>query len=214
MLRRLVANWPLKLTSVLLAILLWVVASLEEPVSRRVRAHVELDPPADRVLMGVPTAATVQLVAPAREFLKLGARQVTLAKGVTDSAEGDASIAFTPADVVLPRGVSARVVDVEPEKVEFRIVARGGAQIVTRTWHAIPVAVPGPVERRWLPVPDTVTVLLRGPASRLATLSDESLLVVAVPDTGAGAAALRVIAPAGTSAETRPAAIRLQPRHY
>ncbi|MBW8773109.1 MAG: hypothetical protein JF590_07470 [Gemmatimonadetes bacterium] len=105
------------------------------------------------------------------------------------------------------------MVDVTPEKVEFRLVARGGAQMVSRAWHGVPVAVPGPVERRWLPTPDTVTVLLRGPASRLNGLTEESLLVVATPDTVAGAAALRVITPAGTSAETRPAAIRLQPRH-
>ncbi|HET7041314.1 MAG TPA: hypothetical protein VFI13_04830 [Gemmatimonadales bacterium] len=211
--RRLLANWPLKLTSVLLAILLWVVASLEEPVGRRVAARVNLTPPVDRVLMGVPALAEVQLVAPAREFLKLGARPVLLAKNVTDSAEGEASIAFTPADVILPRGITARVVDVAPEKVEFRIVPRGGAQMVTRTWPAIPVAVPGPVERRWLPAPDTVTVTLRGPASRLAALPVESLLVVAIPDTLAGAAALRVIVPAGVTGEAHPAAIRLQPRH-
>ena len=213
LLRRLAANWPLKLTSLLLALLLWVVASLEEPVSRRVRARVELDPPTDRVIVGAPAAAVVQLVAPAREFLKLGARPVTLLKTVTDSAEGESAVDLAPADVVLPRGVSAQVVDVSPAKVEFRLVARGGAQVVSRTWHGIPVAVPGPVERRWLPTPDTVSVLLHGPASRLAGLSEESLLVVATPDTAAGAAALRVIAPAGITGETRPAAIRLQPRH-
>ena len=64
-------------------------------------------------------------------------------------------------------------------------MARGGAQVVSRAWHGVPVAVPGPVERRWLPTPDTV----------------------------AGAAALRVIAPAGVTGEAHPAAIRLQPRH-
>lgn len=213
LLRRLVANWPLKLTSVLLAILLWVVAALEEPVTRRVRAHLELEAPAERVITGAPPSATVLLTAPAREFLKLGARPVTVAKSITDSSEGEASIAFTPADVALPRGVTAQVVDVFPEKVVYRLVARGGAQVVSRAWHGVPVAVPGPVERRWLPTPDTVTVLLHGPASRLATVTEESLLVVAAPDTVAGAAALRVITPVGVTGEAHPAAIRLQPRH-
>ena len=207
--RRLLANWPLKLTSVLLAILLWVVASLEEPVTRRVRARVELDPPAERVITGAPAGATVLLTAPAREFLKLGARQVTLAKSITDSAEGEGSVAFTPADVVLPRGVAAQVVDVVPEKVEFHIAARGGAQVVSRAWHGVAVTLPAPLDRHWSGAPDTVTVLLRGPAARLAALSEESLLVVATPDTAAGAALLRVIAPAGVTPEARPAAIRL-----
>ncbi len=214
LLRRLLANWPLKLTSVLLALLLWVVASLEEPVTRRVRARLDLDPPTDRVVVGAPTSAMVQLNAPAREFLKLGGRAVAIAKTVTDTAEGDAFVTLTAADVTLPRGVNARVVDVTPEKIGFRLSPRAGAQLVTRAWHGVPVAVPGPVERRWLPSPDTVTVLLRGPAQRIATLAEESLLVVATPDTVAGAAALRVIVPAGFTGEARPAAIRLQPRQH
>jgi hypothetical protein len=58
-----------------------------------------------------------------------------------------------------------------------------------------------------------VTVVVRGPSARLATLDAESLVVLARPDTTAGAAALRVLVPAGMTGETRPAAIRLQPRH-
>ena len=210
--RRLLANWPLKLTSLLLAILCWVVATLEEPIGRRVRARLELDPPADRVLLGAPATATVQLTAPAREFLKLGDRPVTVLKSVADSTEGTHTIELTAADVILPRGVAARAVDVQPASFPVRIVAKGGAEVRERIWHGIPVAVPGPLEIRWLPVPDTVTVVVRGPAARLATLDAESLVVLARPDTSAGAAALRVLVPVGMTGETRPVAIRLQPR--
>ncbi len=214
LLRRLLANWPLKLTSLLLAILCWVVATLEEPIGRRVRARVELDPPADRVLIGAPTTATVQLTAPAREFLKLGDRPVTVLKSVIDSTEGSHTVDLTAADVILPRGISARALDVQPASFAVRIVAKGGAEIRERTWHAVPVAVPGPLEVRWLPIPDTVTVVVRGPAARLATLDAESLIVLARPDTSTGAAALRVLVPAGMTGETRPVAIRLQPRQH
>lgn len=210
--RRLFANWPLKLTSLLLAILCWVVATLEEPIGRRVRARLELDPPAERVLIGAPTTATVQLTAPAREFLKLGDRPVTVLKSVADSTEGTHTVELTAADVILPRGISARAVDVQPASFPVRIVAKGGAELRERTWHGVPVAVPGPLEVRWLPVPDTVTVVIRGPAARLATLDAESLVVLARPDTSAGAAALRVLVPAGMTGETHPVAIRLQPR--
>lgn len=210
--RRALANWPLKLTSVLLALLLWVVASLEEPLTRRVRARLDLEPPADRAILGAPSTATVQLTAPAREFLKLGSRPVTIVKSVLDSTEGTHTLPLLPADVIAPRGVSVRALDVQPDRIEFRLVARGAAQNVARAWHGLPVAVPGPVEVRWLPSPDTVTVLVRGPAARLATFTAESLVVLAHPDTTTGAAALRVIAPAGVTAEARPAAIRLQAR--
>lgn len=211
-LRRLFANWPLKLTSILLAILLWVIATLEEPISRRVQARLQFEPPVDRTITGAPTMATVQLTAPAREFIKLGNRPVTVLKTVVDSTEGVHLLTLSPSDVILPRGVSARALDVQPGQFNVRLVAQGSAVTRERAWHGVPVAVPGPVEVRWLPSPDTVTVTVRGPLSRLATLDAESLLVVARPDTGAGTAVLRVIVPAGLVAEARPAAIRLQPR--
>ncbi len=212
LLQRAFANWPLKLTSVLLALLLWVVAALEEPINRRVRAHLELEAPAGRVIVGAPTTATVQLTAPAREFLKLGSRPVEVLKTVVDSVEGDRVVDLDPSDVILPRGVTARALDVLPAHVAIRVVAQGGAVTRERAWHGIPVAVPGPVELRWLPVPDTVTVTVRGPVARLETLTAESLVVIARPDTSAGAAVLRVLVPAGLTAESHPAAIRLQPR--
>ncbi len=212
LLQRAFANWPLKLTSVLLAILLWVVAALEEPINRRVRAHLELEAPAGRVIVGAPITASVQLTAPAREFLKLGSRPVQVLKTVVDSAEGDRVVALDPSDVILPRGISARALDVLPAQVVIRVVAQGGAVTRERAWHGIPVAVPGPVEIRWLPVPDTVTVTVRGPVARLETLTADSLVVVARPDTSAGAAVLRVLVPAGLTAQSHPAAIRLQPR--
>lgn len=212
LLQRAVANWPLKLTSVLLAILLWVVAALEEPINRRVRARLELEAPPDRVILGAPATATVQLTAPAREFLKLGGRPVEVLKTIADSAEGDRVVELDPADVILPRGITARTLDVLPARIAIRVVAQGGAITRERAWHGIPVAVPGPVEVRWLPVPDTVTVTVRGPVARLEALTAESLVVVARPDTGTGAAVLRVLVPAGLTAEAHPAAIRLQPR--
>jgi hypothetical protein len=212
LLRRLFTNWPLKLTSVLLALLLWVIATLEEPVTRRVRARIELDPPVDRSVTLPISTASVQLTAPAREFLKLGTRPVMVTKAVDDSAEGQHITSLDPADVVLPRGVSARALDVQPAEVSYRLVARSGAEVRSRTWHGVPVAVPGPTETRWLAVPDTVTVIARAPAARLATLDLDSLVVLAQPDTSTGAASLRVLAPVGVVAEVRPQVIRLQAR--
>ncbi len=133
-------------------------------------------------------------------------------KTVVDSVEGDRVVDLDPSDVILPRGVTARALDVLPAHVAIRVVAQGGAVTRERAWHGIPVAVPGPVELRWLPVPDTVTVTVRGPVARLETLTAESLVVIARPDTSAGAAVLRVLVPAGLTAESHPAAIRLQPR--
>jgi len=212
LLRRAFASWPLKLTSVLLALLLWVIATLEEPVTRRVPARLILDPPTDRAVSTLTSTASVQLTAPAREFLKLGGRPVTVLRSVADSAEGPGTIPIGPTDVILPRGISARALDVQPAVVAYRLVPKGGAVVQARTWHGIAVAVPGPVEHRWLPVPDTVSVTVRGPSARLATIGVDSIVVLARPDTSTGAAALRVIVPPGFTAEAHPQVIRLQAR--
>ncbi|HEU4570333.1 MAG TPA: hypothetical protein VFS07_07165 [Gemmatimonadales bacterium] len=213
LLRRLTRNWPLKLTSLLLAILLWVVATLEEPVTRYVRARLELEPPAGRELSGAPPTVTVRLAGAARELLKLGGRPVTVTKTVTDTAEGRLSLPLETSDVLLPRGVQASVVEVLPATVPVRVMGVGAAALITVRHPGIPVLLAGPLTRHWHAVPETVTVDVRGPRGRLTTLPRESLVVVTVPDTLAGAAALRVVLPAGLSGEARPAAVRLLPGH-
>jgi len=212
LLQRAFANWPLKLTSVLLALLLWVIATLEEPVTRRVPARLTLDPPSDRAVTTSVTTATVQLTAPAREFLKLGGRPVSVLRTVADSTEGPGTIGLSPADVILPRGISARALDVQPAQVSYRMVPKGSAVLQTRTWHGVPVAVPSTIEHRWIPAPETVSVSVRGPTARLGTLDLDSVIVLVRPDTITGAATLRAIVPPGFTAEPVPQAIRLLPR--
>jgi hypothetical protein len=212
LLKRAFTAWPLKLTSVLLALLLWVIATLEEPVTRRVPARVTLDPPTDRAVTTTITTASVQLTAPAREFLKLGNRPVTVLRSIADSTEGLGTVALSPADVLLPRGISGRALDVQPAQVAYRMVPKGGAALQTRTWRGVPVAVPSTIEHRWLPAPETVSVSVRGPAARLGTLDLDSVIVLVRPDTVTGAATLRAIVPPGFTAEPVPQAIRLQRR--
>jgi hypothetical protein len=209
LLKRAFDAWPLKLTSVLLALLLWVIATLEEPVTRRVAARLTLDPPSDRTVTTTVTAASVQLTAPAREFLKLGNRPVTVLRSIADSTDGPGTVALSPADVILPRGISGRALDVRPAQVPYRMASKGSAALQTRTWRGVPVAVPGTIAHGWIPAPDTVSVSVRGPAARLATLDLDSVIVLVHPDTTTGAATLRAIGPPGFTAEPVPQAIRL-----
>lgn len=115
---RLTANWPLKLTSLLLAVLLWFVAAFEEPSTRLVRVDLQIEPPAGRVVVQAPATAQALVVGPARELLKLGDGSLTLVKPVTDTATGrQITLALGPADVILPRGVKAEIRDVEPREI-------------------------------------------------------------------------------------------------
>jgi hypothetical protein len=115
---RLTANWPLKLTSLLLAVLLWMVASFEEPSSRLVRVQLQLAVPAGRELLEAPAAAQALVVGSTRALLELDDHPLTLSKALPDSiVGGHAIVTLAPADIVLPRGVDVDVRDIQPREI-------------------------------------------------------------------------------------------------
>ena len=85
----LLRNWPLKLTSLFLAVVLWLLAAGEEPASRLVAAELQVRPPAGRVLAQPLAPVTVAVVGPRRELLKLGASRVILTRLLPDTVTAD-----------------------------------------------------------------------------------------------------------------------------
>lgn len=151
---RLTANWPLKLTSLLLAVLLWMVASFEEPSSRLVRVRLQLAVPAGRELLEAPAAAQALVVGSTRSLLELEDRPLTLTKAVPDSAVGGhATIALAPADIRVPRGLDVEVRDVQPREVVVTLDS---------------------LDDRLVPV----RVLLRDPDGRRVTVSPADVRIV------------------------------------
>ncbi|MGB7212546.1 MAG: hypothetical protein WBC97_07955 [Gemmatimonadales bacterium] len=119
---RLTANWPLKLTSLLLALALWSVASFEEPSTRLIRIQLQITPPEGRALVTPPATAQALVTGTAHELLELAARPPILARAIADSVTGRrVTLALSPADVVLPRGIKADVRDVQPSEVTVEL---------------------------------------------------------------------------------------------
>ncbi|MEP6573053.1 MAG: hypothetical protein ABJD11_10175 [Gemmatimonadota bacterium] len=115
-------DWPLKLTSLFLSVLLWVVASTEEPGSRVIAVPVTAQPPRGRSIIGPPPEVNVLFTGPRRELMKLGATQVSLTRIVPDTVTGRTlTLELTPSDLEVPRGVAVRVQDIEPRQVSVEL---------------------------------------------------------------------------------------------
>ena len=114
----LTANWPLKLTSLFLAVLLWVVAAAEEPSSLVAQVALLVEPPPGRTIERVPSNVSVLFVGSGRELLRLSATPLTLTRVLPDTLTArDVTLELAPADIALPRGLKVQVQDVQPRHV-------------------------------------------------------------------------------------------------
>ena len=118
---RLTGNWPLKLSSLGLALLLWLVAQAEEPASKAVSVAVDLRPPSGRAILHQPPPVTALIVGPRRELFKLNSGDVVLNRIISDTAATSVSLAIEPSDIELPRGVNAHVEDITPRRIEVQL---------------------------------------------------------------------------------------------
>ncbi len=119
---RLLRNWPLKLTSLLLSIVLWIVAAGEEPGTRVLSVILTVTPPPGRSAVWRPGNARVLAVGPGRELLKLAAAGVTISKAIPDTVRGRrVTLDLAPSDLELPRGINVRVQEIEPRQIEVEL---------------------------------------------------------------------------------------------
>jgi hypothetical protein len=115
-------NWPLKITSLLLAVLLWVVATAEQPASRVLPVTLVPQGPAGRSFTGDPPAITALVVGPRRELLKLTGAHLTLTRILPDTITGRAvTLDLLPSDVEVPRGGEVKVQDIQPRQVTLQL---------------------------------------------------------------------------------------------
>jgi YbbR-like protein len=115
-------DWPLKLTSLALSVLLWLVASAEEPASGLLKVAVQVQPPGGRVIVRAPEQLRATVVGPRRDLLKLAAEPLILTRLLPDTLTADSvQLEFAPLDLVLPHGVTARVQDIEPRRVTVEL---------------------------------------------------------------------------------------------
>jgi hypothetical protein len=109
------ANLPLKLTSLGLSVLLWLLAAGEEPASALVPVDLILRPPTGRTIVRTDGPVRALVSGPRRELLKLATSPMRLTRALPDTTAADeVALELTPGDLELPRGVDVHVQDVRP----------------------------------------------------------------------------------------------------
>jgi hypothetical protein len=177
----LTADLPLKLTSVALSLLLWFLAAGEEPASALLPVDLAVQVPAGRALRRPPETVRALVVGPRRELLKLSTAPVRITRALPDSVGGDeVRVDLSPGEIELPRGVAARVQDVQPRAITVALDATG--QRVVPVHPVVRIAgEAGYTAGRITVVPGTVRLL--GPADRIGGI--DSLLTEPLEVTGA-----------------------------
>jgi hypothetical protein len=116
------ANLPVKITSVVLAIFLWLLAAGEENASALLPVDVAIRAPTGRSLLGPAGPLHALVVGPRRELLKLSATPLRLSRIVPDSTVADEyRLELDPGDLEVPQGISVRVQDVQPRALVIRL---------------------------------------------------------------------------------------------
>ena len=177
----LTADLPLKLTSLALSLFLWLLAAGEEPGSALMTVDLTVQAPAGRTLLRQPDGVRALVVGPRRELLKLSATPVRITRVLPDSVAGDqVRVDLSPAEVELPRGISARVQDVQPRAVTVALDAT--EQRVVPVHPVVRIAgEAGYAAGRTTVVPGTVRLL--GSVDRIGGI--DSLLTEPLEVTGA-----------------------------
>ena len=192
----LTADLPLKLTSLALSVFLWLLAAGEEPVSALMKVDLTVQAPAGRTLLHPPGAVRALVVGPRRELLKLSATPIRLTRVLPDSLGGDeAEVELSPGEVELPRGITARVQDVQPRELTVALDATGRRLVAVHPVVRL-AREAGYAAGRVTVVPGTVRLL--GPADRIRRIDS-------LPDLATGGGGRGRPGRADASPWTRPA---------
>jgi len=118
----LIADWPLKLTSVALSVLLWLFASSEQPASGLLQVELRVQPPPGRAVVRPLEPLHATAVGSRRELLRLSRDNLFFTRILPDTLTADSvKLDIDPSDVVLPGNANVRIQDLEPRQVTVEL---------------------------------------------------------------------------------------------
>ncbi|MEO0080103.1 MAG: hypothetical protein ABIK44_05450 [candidate division WOR-3 bacterium] len=129
-LRSLASDLPLKILSLVLAFLLWVVAVLERTYDTTVTVPVIVPShaDADRIVTEVETKnARVTIEGKGKDLLRLRFRQLEFRPQIPEGKTGTRQVRLAPSDLKLPSSLTVR--SIEPEFVEMRLTPARGREV-------------------------------------------------------------------------------------
>ncbi len=164
-------NWPIKLTALVLAAVLWAAVAAEEPTTQLVPVSLSVQLPEGRTSTTPLPPVKALYAGSARELIKLYASPPSITKTIPDTVMGlEYVLELKPEDLVVDGRVNAQVQDIQPRIIRIRLddVAQRTVPIVPRV-RILPdsgYTVAGGVAV----VPSSVTV--RGPEARVKRIDE------------------------------------------
>ncbi len=186
-------NLGLKLLSLALAVLLWVVVLGEQKVEVTVRVPLPLGLPQDFFVANDPVdALDIQLRGPKTLVTSLTPREVALSELSVRWVEGENIIPIRPDSVGVPRGI--QVVGVTPQRVRVVLepAVEREVEIAPRTEGSPPE---GYVVRRVVSVPTRIRMV--GPASEIRRITRVHTLPINLTGQTASFSARVLLEPVG-----------------
>ncbi len=175
-----VANWPIKITALALAAVLWATLSAEQPTAQFVPVRLDIRIPDNRVLaQALPQVQAVVGGSP-RELIKLYNNPPVLTKVVPDSATGSTvTIELSPQDVILQPDAEVTLQDIVPRHLVVHLddIRRRSVPVYSR---GIIEAASGFVRLGVRIVPESVVVL--GPEAQVNRIGRLYTIPLDLPD--------------------------------
>lgn len=131
----LVNNWPIKLTSLALAAVLWAAVAAEEPTTQLVPVTLMVEPPEGRALTRPLPQVKALYAGSARELIKLYGTPPVITAMVPDTLTGSRYVLeLSPGELKLAVKANVQAQDVQPRRIEVRLdaAARRTVPVVSR----------------------------------------------------------------------------------
>ncbi len=129
-------NWPIKVTALVLAAILWAAVAAEEPSTQLVPVRLELEPPAGRSIVSSEHPPVQALyTGTARELIKLYGQPPVIRKALPDSITGsEYQVQLSIADLGTIEGAAVKAQQIEPRMVTVLLddVAQKTVPVVAR----------------------------------------------------------------------------------
>lgn len=122
--RAVLTNWPIKLTALALAAVLWAVVAAEQPTTQFVPVSLILEAPQGRALTRPLPPIRALYTGSARELLKLHGSPPEIIKIIPDTSIGSLLVLdLSLSDLTLTEEADVQAQDVQPRRIEVVLEA-------------------------------------------------------------------------------------------
>jgi len=199
-----VENWPVKLTALVLATVLWAVVAAQETTTQLVPVTLEVQPPEGRGFTSELPQVQARYAGTLRELIKLYESPPTIRKSIPDTITGTSyTVELGPGDLETIENANVVAQEVQPHEITITLddVVQRSIRVVSRVR-----IVPDSAHARFgdiIVLPSTVTA--RGPEALVGEIRSISTITL---DTGKVRSPLTLTVPLDTSGL---GAVRVEP---